>query len=290
MSGSLFDRIRAWGLWLLPHHALSALMRGLTRWRAGRFKNALIRRFISLYEVDMSQAATDRIDSFPHFNAFFTRALKPDARPLPDDPESMVSPCDGTVSQCGSVEKGNIFQAKGHHFDVNRLLGDDPLAAEFFSGDFATIYLSPRDYHRVHMPLDGNLRSQVHVPGRLFSVAPWTVRAVPGLFARNERLACLFDGPAGPWALVMVGAIFVSSMSTVWAGTITPPRAKRAHRIAYDSERPGVVLQRGEEMGRFNMGSTVILLTPSGMLREGFDLRPEQGLRMGEAIGVLAKG
>ena len=288
-NASLWDRIRAWLMTLLPHHGLSAVMYRATRARQRWWKDQLIQRIRKAYDIPLDEAAVEDPKAYPSFNAFFTRALKPGARPLPQDPLSVVSPCDGTVSAAGRVEDGRILQAKGQSFTVRELLGDLPEAGQFLHGDFANLYLSPRDYHRVHMPMAGNLRVQSHIPGRLFSVAPWTVRSVPRLFARNERVVCIFEDDSkpdqGPWALVLVGAIFVSSMSTVWSGTITPPRGRKVHTIRYEAERPGVTLERGDEMGRFNMGSTVILLTPPGQLQDGFQLRNEQVVRMGEAIG-----
>ena len=290
-TASLWDRIRAWFMTLLPHHGLSALMYRATRARQRWWKDQLITRIRRAYDIPLDEAAVKDPRAYPSFNAFFTRALDADARPLPDDQRAVVSPCDGTVSAAGRIEDGRILQAKGQSFTVRELLGDLPEAGQFLHGDFANIYLSPRDYHRVHMPMDGTLRVQSHIPGRLFSVAPWTVRSVPRLFARNERVACIFedDSQPGPWALVLVGAIFVSSMSTVWSGTITPPRARQVQTIRYEPERPGVTLTRGDEMGRFNMGSTVIVLTPPGMLQHGFPLQNEQTVRMGEAIGVRSE-
>ena len=286
---SSWDRLRAGLMSALPHHGLSGLMYRATRARQRWWKDLLISRISRAYGISLDEAVVRDPRAYPSFNAFFTRALTPDARPLPRDEASIVSPCDGRVSAAGGIEDGRILQAKGQSFTVRELLGDLPEAAHFLHGDFATLYLSPSDYHRVHMPIDGSLRVQSHIPGRLFSVAPWTVRSVPRLFARNERVACLFDGPAGPWALVLVGAIFVSSMSTVWSGTITPPRGRRVHTTRYEPERPGVELERGDEMGRFNMGSTVIVLTPPGQLQQGFELASEQVVRMGEVIGRLGQ-
>ena len=272
---------------LLPQHLLSALMYRVARWRWRPFKDAFIWAFVRHFRVDMDLAAESDPRAYPSFNAFFTRALRPGARPLAEDPAALLCPADGALSQLGEVRDGTLLQAKGHGYRALDLLGGDAeTAAAFAGGSFVTVYLSPRDYHRVHMPLDGVLKVMTHIPGRLFSVNAVTARAVPGLFARNERVVCLFDTSVGPMALILVGAIFVGSMETVWAGQVTPPPADR-----YRGERrsgPGVVrLGRGEEMGRFNMGSTVILLLPPGAVTWAKGLGPGDPLRMGQALGRL---
>ncbi len=226
------------------------------------FKNTLIRKFIDLYKVDMDEALETNPVRYRSFNDFFTRALHPNARPVNEDENSIVSPADGILSQAGDIENGAIFQAKGHDYSLLELLGGDLVwSRRFEEGSFATIYLSPRDYHRVHMPFTGTLQKMIHVPGRLFSVNDTTTRRVPGLFARNERVVCLFETELGPMAVILVGALFVASIETVWAGTITPV-SRQVRRWEYPPTPPDepVRLEKGEEMGRFNMGSTVILL------------------------------
>ena len=270
---------------VLPQHALSALMYRLTRWTWRPFKNTLINAFVAHFRVDMGQAVERDPTAYPSFNAFFTRALRPEARPLAPPP-ALLCPADGAMSRCGTIRRGSLIQAKGHSFTARDLLGGDAVtAARFEGGAFATIYLSPRDYHRVHMPLGGTLTSMVQIPGRLFSVNAATARAVPGLFARNERVVCLFETDVGPLALILVGAIFVGSMETVWAGQVTPPPRGAAPKAT--PETP-VRLERGAEMGRFNMGSTVILLLPPGILTWDPALKPGSPLRMGQALGDLA--
>ncbi len=259
------DHLKAALLRPLPHHAISRVTHWAVRVETPWFKNLLIKTFIRVFKVDMSEALEEAPTAYPTFNAFFTRALKPEARPMPDDPDAILSPADGTISQMGPIEGDTIFQAKGHGFTTAELLGgDEALAEEFRDGWFATIYLSPRDYHRVHMPMTGTLRKMIHVPGRLFSVAPFTVRTVPKLFARNERVACIFDTECGPMALVLVGAINVGSIETVWAGEVTPPAGNRVTTHQYNQPRQvGPTIRRGEEAGRFNMGSTAIILVPA---------------------------
>lgn len=292
-SPSLGDRVRAAVQVPLPQHALSRLVLRLTRSRLRPLKSALVRFVVRAYDVDLSQAANADPASYPSFNAFFTRALAPGARPLATTADAVVSPVDGVVSQAGRIDGGRIFQAKGRSYTATELLGGDPeRAAPFRDGAFATLYLSPRDYHRIHMPVAGRLREMVHVPGRLYSVDSRTTRAVPRLFARNERVAALFDTPAGPLALVAVGALFVSGIETVWSGLVTPPRGRRLRVWQYpEAGRGAVRLERGEEMGRFNMGSTVILLFGPGRVEWNELLAPEAPVRMGAAVGrVLAGG
>ncbi len=272
---------------LLPQHRLSQLMYRLARIRWRPFKSLLIRTFVRLYRVDMSQALEPDLSAYTHFNAFFTRALRPDARPLDPDPETVLCPVDGTISQIGSITAGKLVQAKDHDYSVQDLLGlEDGAEHPFDAGTFATIYLSPRDYHRIHMPLAGDLSAMVHVPGRLFSVNGTTAGLVPRLFARNERLVCHFATEAGPMALILVGAIFVGGIQTTWAGEITPPYGRRAiQRWDYDPNDPPIRLQRGDEAGRFNLGSTVILLFPAGQVRWDPTLAPLQTVRLGQALG-----
>lgn len=274
--------------YLLPHHLLSLVMYWITRSEWTPFKNLIIRKVIDIYRVDMSMATDPEPTNYRSFNDFFTRALVPAARPIAAGKVSLVSPVDGTLSQAGQIEDGRIFQAKGHDFSLNELLGGDPKwTSAFADGSFATIYLSPSDYHRIHMPLTGTLKKMIHVPGRLFSVNPATTRNIPRLFSRNERVVNLFDTDAGPMALIMVGAIFVSSMDTVWAGTVTP-KYRRVSSWDYGRKSTAAIkLQRGAEMGRFNMGSTVILLFGKDAVKLAAELQPETKVQMGQQIGSI---
>ncbi len=290
---SLTDRLRAWPQYLLPGHALSRIIHRLTRVRAGWFKDLAIRTVVRLYDVDLSEAAVPDPSAYPTFNAFFTRPLVRGARRLAGGEGVVASPVDGVVSQAEAISgNGRIFQAKGHSYTATDLLGGSKeRAAPFAGGSFATLYLSPRDYHRIHMPLGGRLREMVHVPGRLFSVDAATTRAVPRLFARNERVAAIFDTEAGPMAVVSVGALFVSGIETVWHGLVTPPRGRRVGTWNYPQEGEGsVALSKGEEMGRFNMGSTVIVLFAPGAVEWADTLQPEATVRMGQAIGHRSGG
>ncbi len=287
-ESTLFQRVFSLVQYLLPHHLLSLVMYWITRSEWKPLKNLIIRNIIKIYKVDMGIAADPVPSNYRSFNDFFTRALKPEARPLADGKDSLVSPVDGTVSQAGQIIDGRIFQAKGHDYSLNELLGGDPKWTEkFVDGSFATIYLSPRDYHRIHMPITGTLKKMCHVPGRLFSVSPATTRNIPRLFSRNERVVNLFDTEAGPMALIMVGAIFVSSMDTVWAGTVTP-KSRRVTDWSYGKKSTAAIkLQRGAEMGRFNMGSTVILLFGKDAVELSAVLEPEAKLQMGQEIGAI---
>jgi phosphatidylserine decarboxylase len=233
----------------------------------------------------MTQAAQPDPLAYPSFNAFFTRALTPGARPLPADAHAIACPADGRISQFGSIRDGRIFQAKGRDFSAAELLGNEAAAAPYADGRFITVYLSPRDYHRVHAPLAGVLRETLHIPGRLFSVAPFAVDAVPRLFARNERLVCHFDGANGPFALVMVGAMLVSGVETVWSGVEIPPYVRAIARK--DWRDKGIRLQRGAELGRFNMGSTVIVLLPSATAELDSELSVQMPVKMGQSIGRI---
>jgi phosphatidylserine decarboxylase len=288
---SLIDRLFALLLYILPHHLLSELMYWLTRLEWMPLKNLLIKLAINLYKIDMGLAAEPDPAAYPCFNAFFTRALRPEARPLAAETDAVLSPVDGAVSQAGRIEDGRIFQAKGQDYSLEELVGgDQELAQAFEDGQFATIYLSPRDYHRIHMPLGGSLQQMVHVPGRLFSVSPSTTRAVPRLFSRNERVINLFQTEAGPMAVIMVGAIFVASMDTVWAGTVAP-----VHRCIQcwdyaNKGLPPVELAKGAEMGRFNMGSTIVLLFGKDAVEWSNQLQPGWKLEMGQRIGSIQEG
>lgn len=276
------DRILTWPQYLLPKHALSVLMHRLTQSKRPWLKKRLIETVIRRYQVDMSEAAEPDPARYESFNAFFTRALKTDCRPLAGGDETLVSPVDGAISQLGSIEGNQIFQAKGHYYSLSELLGGADLSAPFENGQFATIYLSPRDYHRIHMPISGTLQRMRYLPGDLFSVNPRTARTVPGLFARNERLVCLFETDWGPMAVILVGAIFVGSMETVWAGQITPPYTSDKQDRVYDNS--SVKIERGDEMGRFNMGSTVILLLPPAAPALKADWQATDAIKLGQAL------
>jgi phosphatidylserine decarboxylase len=285
-AASLLDKLKSWPLAILPHQLLSRVVRSATRWQARGWKNPLITLFTRLYRVDMSEAEAPAASDYPDFNSFFTRALRPGIRPLPDDPRAIVSPVDGSVSEAGDIEADRIIQAKGRDYSLTTLLGgDEQLAAGFTNGKFATLYLSPRDYHRIHMPSDGRLLETTYVPGRLYSVAPHTTRAIPGLFTRNERLVTVFESDAGPLAMVLVGAIFVSCMETVWAGVVNPQMGMARQTARYDSR--AIELQRGDEMGRFNMGSTVILLYGPGRIQWSAALRAGAPVEMGQTLGRI---
>jgi phosphatidylserine decarboxylase len=272
--------------YLLPHRLLSRIVRAATRWRFRPWKNALIRRVVRAYDVDLSEAAQPAIEAYPDFNAFFTRALRAGARPIDPDPAALLAPADGRISRAGRIDGERVLQAKGRDFTVADLLADAQAAHAYAGGVFVTIYLSPRDYHRVHMPLAGRLLETLHVPGRLFSVAPRPVAAIPRLFARNERLVCHFEGGYGPFAVVMVGAMLVSGIRTVWGGREIPPYASRIVRRDWRSSR--IRLEAGSELGRFEMGSTVIVLLPAGAFALAAGLDPEQPVRVGRRLGTRA--
>lgn len=275
------DRLAVLPQYLLPKQALTRFAGSIANAQGGAATTALIRRFIQRYRVNMAEAANPDPASYASFNEFFTRALRPDARPLADAP--LLCPVDGAISQFGAIERDQLFQAKGHHYSTTALLGgDSALAARFADGHFATIYLSPRDYHRIHMPCDGTLKRMIYVPGALFSVNPTTARGVPGLFARNERVVCEFDTPHGPLALVLVGATIVGSMATVWHGVVNPPRSGDIRVWRYDDQ--AIMLRKGEEMGRFLLGSTVVLLFPRDTLRFNSDWAPARPVRLGEKM------
>ncbi len=277
------ERLAGWLFIILPHHFISRITYYLTR-ISGPLAQPMIRAFIKAYHVDMTQATVQDISQFKTFNEFFIRSLKPEARPITPGEHELASPVDGTVSQCGDILNNHLLQAKGHFYSVQDLLGGDAQLAELFSGGrFATIYLAPYNYHRIHMPIDGVLQKMIHVPGRLFSVAQWTVRAIPNLFARNERVVCLFETDSGPMAMILVGAINVAAIETVWAGLVTPPKGKQISQFDYQHEAKKYA--KGEEMGRFNMGSTVILLT-TNQVQWSQQLAAGQTLQMGELIAT----
>jgi phosphatidylserine decarboxylase len=277
------DLLKSLPLYPLPHHLLSRAMLALTRIQTPWFKNLFIRKFSEHFKVDWDEARQQSPEAFEHFNAFFTRELAAGARPVAGDDTILISPADGCISQLGSIESEDIFQAKGRRFTTQDLLGGRlELAKQFSNGQFATIYLSPRDYHRVHMPCAGKLRETIYIPGRLFSVAPHTTRTIPRLFARNERLVAIFDTDHGSMAMVLVGAIFVAAIETVWAGLVTPPHRSDIEFRDYRSNN--IQLARGAEMGRFNMGSTVILLFQKDRISWDKSLIPDQTLKMGQQI------
>jgi len=279
----LSDRLAVLPQYLMPKQAMTVLAGKLASARLGGLTTAAIRRFVARYNVNMDEAEQPDIAAYASFNDFFTRALKPGARPMVG--ADLICPVDGAISQFGPIARDQIFQAKGHSYSTTALVGGDAqLASKFENGHFATLYLSPRDYHRIHMPCDGTLTRMVHVPGDLFSVNPLTARGVPGLFARNERVVCAFDSAEGPFVLVLVGATIVGSMATVWHGLVNPPRTGKQRQWDY---APGQVsLQQGDEMGRFLLGSTVVMLFPQGPLRFNPQWAPARPIRLGEAMAL----
>ena len=282
------DRTAVLPQYLIPKQALTAFAGWVASRERGWVTTEIIRRFVAKYQVNMGEALNPDIASYRSFNDFFTRALKPDARPLAA--AQWVCPVDGAVSQLGAIAHDQIFQAKGHHYTTTAVVGGDAaLAAQFLNGSFATIYLSPRDYHRIHMPCDGRLLRMVYVPGDLFSVNPTTARGVPGLFARNERVVCIFESARGPFALILVGATIVGSIATVWHGMVNPPRGKAVRSWDYTAAPASVIeLKQGEEMGRFLLGSTVVMLFPEGALDFNPAWAPGTSVRLGEAMATRA--
>jgi phosphatidylserine decarboxylase len=278
---SLSDRLAVLPQYFLPKQLLTTLAGRFASARLGRLTTWVIRRFVARYQVNMTEAANPDIAAYPTFNEFFTRALKAGVRPLSEAP--YICPVDGAVSQLGVIHQDQVFQAKGHHYSTTALVGgDQQLAARFENGQFATIYLSPRDYHRIHMPVAGRLMRMIHVPGELFSVNPTTARGVPGLFARNERVVCVFENAQGPFVLVLVGATIVGSVATPWHGVVTPPRSGKPREWHYTSEP--IELARGEEMGRFLLGSTVVALFPQGAVKFNPAWQAGTPVRLGEMM------
>ncbi|MBV8975679.1 MAG: phosphatidylserine decarboxylase [Sinobacteraceae bacterium] len=274
--------------YLLPHHLLSGLVYEITRSTMGPVKNALIGSFVRRFHPDMSDAEQPDPFAYESFNAFFTRALRPQARPADPDPACIVSPVDGSVSQVGELDGSWLVQAKGHAYTLESLLATDGAWAEpFRGGAFATLYLAPFNYHRIHMPLEATLRAAWYVPGQLFSVNATTAASVPGLFARNERVVCIFGAGPMSFALVLVGALFVGSISTVWHGEVTPRPLRRRTELAVDASRASLTLPRSAEVGRFNMGSTVILLLPPGRAAWLPALAAGSAVRVGAPIARL---
>ncbi|MES2127297.1 MAG: archaetidylserine decarboxylase [Pseudomonadota bacterium] len=276
------DSIKVLPQYVLPKMALTALAGRGANWRGGANTTSFIRWFVGKYGVNMSEAANPAIGSYSSFNEFFTRPLRAGARPLAE--ADFVCPVDGAISQFGAIENGRIFQAKGHNFSTTELVGGDAtLAEQFRHGSFANVYLSPKDYHRIHMPCDGRLTRMIYVPGDLFSVNPTTARGIPNLFARNERVVCVFESAEfGPFVMVLVGATIVGSMATVWHGVVNPPRTKEVREWRYDTQ---VLLNKGEEMGRFLLGSTVVMLFQKDTISFNPSWAPAGGVRLGEMMG-----
>ncbi|MGB1010167.1 MAG: archaetidylserine decarboxylase [Thiolinea sp.] len=280
---NISDYLKSWPLYILPHHLISRGVFRLTRLHSPLVP-AAIRGFSKVFGVNLAEAVEPDPAAYTTFNEFFTRPLKPELRPLTRESKALASPVDGAVSQCGAISAGRIVQAKGHDYSVLELLGGNQQHADYFTtGQFMTIYLSPRDYHRIHMPLDGRLLAQTYVPGRLFSVAGHTARTIPRLFARNERVVALFDTEFGKMAMVLVGAINVAAIETVWDGLITPPNGKTILQKKFDD----VSLEKGEEMGRFNMGSTVILLLEKPAEFLTAKSQSEAVVRLGEKLALF---
>ena len=281
------DRLAVLPQYALPKRALTTLAGKFASARLGGLTTSVIRWFVGRYNVNMAEAANPDIASYTSFNDFFTRALKPGARPLAQ--ADLICPVDGAISQFGPIAKDQVFQAKGHTYSTTALVGGDAAAAaRFDNGHFATLYLSPRDYHRIHMPCAGELTRMVHVPGDLFSVNPTTARGVPGLFARNERVVCFFESAQGPFVLVLVGATIVGSMATVWHGQVNPPRTGTLRQ--WDYAKGQVSLQQGEEMGRFLLGSTVVMLFPQGPLQFNPQWSPTRPIQLGESMAQCTGG
>ncbi len=287
---STFVTLQHW----LPKLAITRFAGLVAGWRGGAITHWIIRRFVAKYGVNMAEAAEPRVETYPTFNEFFTRPLRSDARPLPPgDDSTWLCPVDGAISQFGVIERDQIFQAKGHSYSTQALVGGDAtLAAQFEDGAFATLYLSPRDYHRIHMPCDGTLTRMIYVPGALYSVNPATARGIPGLFAVNERVVCVFDTAHGPFVLTLVGATIVGSMATVWHGIVNPPRTGRVREWRYgdaSGDEKHVALKRGDELGRFLLGSTVVMLWPKEVLRFNQAWSPTKAIQLNEVMAVAAK-
>lgn len=278
---------------ILPTHMISRVVHWAARVETEWFKRLLIAYLMRSFGITLEDAQVKNPHSFRSFNEFFTRALAPGARPMPASETALASPVDGTISQLGSIQSGRIMQAKGRDYSVLELLGgNQELASAFLGGSFCTIYLAPNNYHRIHMPIGGSLRDMVYVPGRLFSVSPSTARAIPNVFARNERVISVFDTQAGPFAMVAVGALNVGSIETIWAGEITPAGRRlipRVENTRYDSQS-ATTLARGEEMGRFNLGSTVVMLFGQGAVNWHDSVQPQSPVRLGQEIGEFQRG
>ena len=280
------DRLAVLPQYLLPKGALTNFAGRVAGAKGGSMTTRLIRWFVGRYNVNMDEALDSDITHYTSFNDFFTRALRPGVRPIAQ--ADYVCPVDGRISQFGAIDKDQIFQAKGHHFSTTALVGGDAaLAAQFEHGSFANLYLSPRDYHRIHMPCDGRLTRMIYVPGELFSVNPTTARGIPGLFARNERVVCVFDTANGPFVMTLVGATIVGSMATVWHGVVNPPRSGQVRDWSYANDN--IVLKKGEELGRFLLGSTVVMLFPKDTVQFNQVWQPAGPVQLGEVMGNLPK-
>ena len=277
------SRLKVLPQYLLPKRALTNFAGRVAGHKGGNYTTTLINWFVQQYGVNMSEAVNPDPASYASFNEFFTRPLRPGARPLAK--ADFVCPVDGAISQFGAIEDDQIFQAKGHAFSTTALVGGDAtLAAQFQHGSFANLYLSPKDYHRLHMPCDGRLTRMIYVPGALFSVNPTTARGIPNLFARNERVVCVFESKQhGPFVLTLVGATIVGSMATVWHGVVNPPRTSQVKEWRYDDQQ--IVLKKGEEMGRFLLGSTIVMLFKKDAIAFNPDWAPERAVRLGEVMG-----
>ena len=277
------SRLKVLPQYLLPKQALTTLAGRVAGAKGGSMTTGLIRWFVGKYGVNMDEAVNPDIESYSSFNEFFTRPLREGARPLAD--ADFICPVDGAISQFGEIDDHQIFQAKGHKFTTAQLVGGDAsLAAHFQHGSFANLYLSPKDYHRLHMPCDGRLTRMIYVPGALFSVNPTTARGIPGLFARNERVVCVFESAEyGEFVMTLVGATIVGSMATVWHGVVNPPRQAKVCEWRYDDQQ--VTLKKGEEMGRFLLGSTIVMLFKPNTIKFNPDWAPERGIRLGEMMG-----
>ncbi|SCY47594.1 phosphatidylserine decarboxylase [Nitrosospira sp. Nl5] len=286
----MFTALSVFPQYLLPKQAITELAGKFAKANAGRLTTFAIRRFVRHYRVDMDEAVNPDIHSYRTFNDFFTRALLPEKRPIAD--ASYICPIDGAISQLGVIRSNQIIQAKGHNYSTIALIGgDSELAEKFYDGSFATLYLSPKDYHRVHMPCAGRLTRMIYIPGTLFSVNPGTVRGVPGLFARNERVVCVFESASGPFVLVLVGATIVGSISTVWHGVVNPrhsPGRRKVREWRYDSQ--ALMFKKGDEMGRFQLGSTVVMLFPKNEMAFNPRWTPGRTVRFGEAMGAKTGG
>jgi phosphatidylserine decarboxylase len=277
------DRLAVMPQYLLPKRLITQFAGKVAKLRGGALTQAIIRRFVAKYGVNMAEAADPRIESYPTFNEFFTRPLRDGLRPIAD--ADFVCPVDAAISQFGPIEHDQIFQAKGHSYSTRALVGgDQQLAHQFDHGHFATLYLAPKDYHRIHMPCEGRLKRMIYIPGDLFSVNPLTARHVPSLFARNERVVCVFDTAHGPFVNVLVGATIVGSVATVWHGIVNPPRTRDIREWRYDDK--DIVLAKGAEMGRFLLGSTVVMLFPKNVVTFHPDWAPTRAVRLGEAMGT----
>jgi len=277
------NRLAVTPQYLLPKRLLTRFAGMVASLEAGALTHAIIRKFVAHYGVDMSEAAEPRIEAYKSFNEFFTRPLRDGVRPISSSP--FICPVDAAISQFGPIEHDQIFQAKGHSYSTRALVGgDQALAHRFDHGHFATLYLAPKDYHRIHMPCDGRLTRMIYVPGDLFSVNPLTARHVPSLFARNERVVCVFDTAYGPFVNVLVGATIVGSVATVWHGVVNPPRTRGIREWRYDGQ--DIVLKKGAEMGRFMLGSTVVMLFPKNVVSFHADWEPTRAVRLGEAMAT----